>query len=48
LHLVEPLGFSIDDRELKRAGLDYWAAVDLRSTRRSPRFLPAGKRRYGC
>jgi tRNA (cytidine/uridine-2'-O-)-methyltransferase len=29
LHLVEPLGFSIDDRELKRAGLDYWPAVDL-------------------
>ena len=24
LHLVGPLGFSIDDRELKRAGLDYW------------------------
>ncbi|ACB84137.1 tRNA (cytidine(34)-2'-O)-methyltransferase [Natranaerobius thermophilus] len=24
LHLVEPLGFSISDRELKRAGLDYW------------------------
>lgn len=24
LHLVEPLGFTIDDRELKRAGLDYW------------------------
>jgi tRNA (cytidine/uridine-2'-O-)-methyltransferase len=24
LHLVEPLGFSIDDRVLKRAGLDYW------------------------
>ena len=24
LHLVEPLGFAIDDRELKRAGLDYW------------------------
>jgi tRNA (cytidine/uridine-2'-O-)-methyltransferase len=29
LHLIEPLGFSIDDRELKRAGLDYWHAVDL-------------------
>jgi len=29
LHLVEPLGFSIDDRELKRAGLDYWHAVQL-------------------
>ena len=27
LHLVEPLGFSIDDRELKRAGLDYWDQV---------------------
>lgn len=29
LHLVEPLGFRIDDRELKRAGLDYWHAVKL-------------------
>ena len=29
LHLVKPLGFSIDDRELKRAGLDYWKEVDL-------------------
>jgi tRNA (cytidine/uridine-2'-O-)-methyltransferase len=30
LHLIKPLGFSIDDRELKRAGLDYWKEVDLR------------------
>jgi tRNA (cytidine/uridine-2'-O-)-methyltransferase len=29
LHLVRPLGFSTDDRTLKRAGLDYWAEVDL-------------------
>ncbi len=29
LHLVEPLGFSLDDRYLKRAGLDYWPMVDL-------------------
>ncbi|HZY98698.1 MAG TPA: tRNA (cytidine(34)-2'-O)-methyltransferase [Candidatus Baltobacteraceae bacterium] len=29
LHLVEPLGFRIDDRELKRAGLDYWHNVAL-------------------
>lgn len=29
LHLVEPLGFRIDDRELKRAGLDYWDALDV-------------------
>jgi tRNA (cytidine/uridine-2'-O-)-methyltransferase len=30
LHLIKPLGFSIDDRELKRAGLDYWKEVDVR------------------
>ena len=29
LHLVRPLGFSIDDRNLKRAGLDYWPEVKL-------------------
>lgn len=29
LHLVEPLGFKIDDKSLKRAGLDYWPYVKL-------------------
>ena len=29
LHLIEPLGFSLEDRQLKRAGLDYWPLVDL-------------------
>jgi tRNA (cytidine/uridine-2'-O-)-methyltransferase len=29
LHLVEPLGFSLDDKSLKRAGLDYWPEVDV-------------------
>jgi len=29
LHLVEPLGFSVADREVKRAGLDYWYDLDL-------------------
>ena len=29
LHLVEPLGFAIDDRQLKRAGLDYWHLLDI-------------------
>lgn len=29
LHLVGPLGFSLDDRYLKRAGLDYWSEVDV-------------------
>ena len=30
LHLIQPLGFSLDEREVKRAGLDYWEHVDLR------------------
>lgn len=30
LHLVRPLGFSVEDRYLKRAGLDYWHLVDIR------------------
>ena len=31
LHLIEPLGFRIDDRSLKRAGIDYWHLVDVHS-----------------
>jgi tRNA (cytidine/uridine-2'-O-)-methyltransferase len=31
LHLVKPLGFSLKDRQLKRAGLDYWDEVDVRT-----------------
>ena len=30
LHLIQPLGFSLDERQVKRAGLDYWEHVDLR------------------
>ena len=30
MHLIEPLGFSLDEREVKRAGLDYWEYVDLK------------------
>ena len=29
LHLVKPMGFSIDDKKLKRAGLDYWHLLDI-------------------
>lgn len=29
LHLIKPLGFSIDDKQVKRAGLDYWHLLDL-------------------
>ena len=30
LHLVRPLGFNIDEKSVRRAGLDYWPYVDLR------------------
>jgi tRNA (cytidine/uridine-2'-O-)-methyltransferase len=31
LHLIEPLGFRLDDRTMKRAGMDYWRQVDWRT-----------------
>ena len=30
LHLIKPLGFSLDDKHLKRAGLDYWPLLNVR------------------
>ena len=39
LHLVEPLGFSIEDKALKRAGLDYWEYVDLEIHKNLKDFL---------
>jgi tRNA (cytidine/uridine-2'-O-)-methyltransferase len=38
LHLVEPLGFSLDEREVRRAGLDYWARVKPRVWSGWPEF----------
>ena len=38
LHLVEPLGFEISDRYLKRAGLDYWPYVNLHTHASWPAF----------
>lgn len=29
LHLVEPMGFTVDDKKLKRSGLDYWYLLDI-------------------
>jgi len=46
LHLVGKLGFSIDDRQLKRAGLDYWEAIDVRrwdSLSQLEAAFPAGR-----
>ena len=31
LHLIEPLGFRLNEKALKRAGMDYWAALDVRT-----------------
>lgn len=55
LHLVRPLGFSVEDKYLKRAGLDYWHDVDisyydsvyevLERFPESPRFLLTTKTR---
>lgn len=41
LHLVKPLGFSIDDKEVKRAGLDYWEKLDLKVWESLDEFLRA-------
>lgn len=41
LHLIEPLGFKIDDKHLKRAGLDYWEFVDVAVHPSWPAFLSA-------
>ena len=39
LHLVEPLGFKIDDKYLKRAGLDYWDKLDIEMHKSLEDFL---------
>jgi tRNA (cytidine/uridine-2'-O-)-methyltransferase len=45
LHLIEPLGFKIDDKHLKRAGLDYWEFVDLHTHNSWQAFLHQQKPR---
>ncbi|HZK25126.1 MAG TPA: tRNA (uridine(34)/cytosine(34)/5-carboxymethylaminomethyluridine(34)-2'-O)-methyltransferase TrmL [Oscillospiraceae bacterium] len=40
LHLVKPLGFSLDERHLKRAGLDYWQHLQLMMHDNLASFLP--------
>ena len=39
LHLIHPLGFKVDDKHLKRAGLDYWSEVDIRHHPSFEQFL---------
>jgi tRNA (cytidine/uridine-2'-O-)-methyltransferase len=39
LHLIEPLGFQMNDRQIKRAGMDYWYQVDVRTYMNYQDFL---------
>ncbi len=39
LHLIKPLGFNIDDKSLKRAGLDYWKYLDLKCYENFEKFI---------
>lgn len=39
LHLVEPMGFRVDDKKLKRAGLDYWHLLDITYYESTPAFF---------
>ena len=48
LHLVKPLGFSLDDRQLKRAGLDYWEDVDVKVWDSLPALLGEKAGRNRC
>lgn len=41
LHLVEPLGFCIDDKQLKRAGLDYWPHLNVKVHKNLDDFFAA-------
>lgn len=39
LHLIEPLGFKIDEKQVKRAGLDYWHLLDVRTYKNFEEFV---------
>lgn len=39
LHLIEPMGFQINEKQVRRAGLDYWDKLDYRIYRSYPDFL---------
>lgn len=43
LHLVKPMGFAIDDKKLKRAGLDYWDKLDITMYENTAEFFEKNK-----
>ncbi len=46
LHLIEPFGFEISDRTLKRAGLDYWKYLDVKYYKNIDEFFKANEGEY--
>lgn len=46
LHLIKPLGFSLEDKYLKRAGLDYWEFLDIFIYENIDEFFSKNKGRY--
>lgn len=43
LHLIKPLGFSLDEKHLKRAGLDYWKYLDIKIYESYEEFMSINK-----
>ena len=43
LHLIKPLGFSLDEKQVRRAGMDYWHLVDLKIWESFEEFLEANR-----
>ena len=43
LHLVQPFGFELSDKRLKRAGLDYWKHIDLKTYESSEEFFETNR-----
>ena len=46
LHIIEPMGFKIDDKKLKRAGLDYWWLLDINYYKNLDEFFEKNKGRF--
>ena len=46
LHMVGPMGFAVDDKKLKRAGLDYWHQLDITYYQDLAEFFAKNKGRF--
>lgn len=46
LHIIEPMGFKIDDKKLKRAGLDYWDLLDITFYKNTEDFFEKNNGEY--